>query len=307
MTIQSGSPKETVSLSGLSIERLWTFCLVAETGSIAQAASGDATRQSQFSRQIKELEEAIGEKLFNREGKRLLLTESGRKLALATQGYFGAIQEIRNAAKSERGVIHLGGTESVIRWIVIPHLNAIMAGNPGFRFELHTMRTQEAVDRVKEGRLDLAIIRTDAVEAPLANEPIGFLDFSWIVPRSLLPGKSPAGIHLIKDLPMALLTGDGKLVTGIKAIAAKNEIKISIRLMADNFNLIIEAIQNGELATVLPSAAADTLPKERFAIVKPPGMENLRRKLSLTYNPRLVEIRTSIKRVADRIIRALRS
>lgn len=78
------------SLAGLSIERLKTFCLVAVEGSIVAAARDDATRQSQYSRQIKELEEAVGDKLFLRQGKKLLLTNAGRKLLLITEGYFGA-------------------------------------------------------------------------------------------------------------------------------------------------------------------------------------------------------------------------
>ena len=36
---------------GLSLERLRSFLAVAEAGSIAKAAKGDPTRQSQFSRQ----------------------------------------------------------------------------------------------------------------------------------------------------------------------------------------------------------------------------------------------------------------
>ena len=293
-------------MSGLSFERLQTFCLVAEAGSIAQAAPGDATRQSQFSRQLKELEGAVEEKLFKREGKKLLLTEAGRKLALATQGYFGAIAEIRTSAGGESGEVRFGSSESVIRWIVIPHLNAITTGNPGFRFELHTMRTQEAVQQVKEGRLEMAIVRSDAVEEPLIGEPIGALDFSWVVPRTLLPGKSQEGIRLVKELPMVLLTGDGKLMTGVKAVADQNQLNISIKLLADNFSLIAETIQNCRYATVLPAPAAANLSKERFAIINLRGMEALRRELSLVYNSRIVGIRASIKRVAERIVRTLR-
>ena len=42
---------------GVSLERLKTFLEVAQAGSIVEAAHGDLTRQSQYSRQIKELEE----------------------------------------------------------------------------------------------------------------------------------------------------------------------------------------------------------------------------------------------------------
>lgn len=307
MTIKSGLSGHAIAFSGLSIERLRAFCLVAEAGSIVVAVPNDTTRQSQFSRQIKELEEVLGEKLFLREGKRLVLTEVGRRLALSTKGYFGTIEEIRNTALGGTGDIHLGGTESVIHWHVMPHLSAIMTGNPGFRFQLHTMRTQEAVQGIKDGRLDLAVVRSDAVEAPLAAEPVGSLDFAWVVPRSLLPSKSPAGIRWVKELPMALLTGDGRLMADAKAIAERNHVKISVKLLADNFSLLADAIQNGGLAAVLPTPAAATLSKEQFATIRLVGMEKLRRDLSLVYHSRIVEIRASIKRVAGQMSLALRT
>lgn len=306
MTPESGTSEAVLNLAGLSIERLRAFCAVAEQGTIVRAAKGDPTRQSQFSRQIKELEQVFGERLFLREGKRLLLTEAGRRLALATKAYFGTLDEIRKVATGS-GDLHLGGTESVLHWHVMPHLTAIMARNPGFRFQLHTMRTQEAVQATKEGRLDLAIVRSDAVQAPLAAERVGCLDFSWVVPRSLLPSKEPEGFRFVKELPMALLTGDGRLMDGVRQVAKENHLRIVVSLMADNFNLLADAIQAGRLSTVLPSPAADTLSKERFATLRLKGMEKLRRDLSLVYHSRLVEIRSSVRRVAREVALVLRT
>ena len=293
------------SLVGLSIERLKTFCLVAEEGSIVAAARDDATRQSQYSRQIKQLEEAVGDKLFLREGKKLLLTKAGRKLALVTKGYFSAVEEIRSDAANEPTLLRLGAAESVFRWILLPRLNEIMSSNPGLRFEFHTLRTNEAVEQVKEGRLDLAIVRTDAVEEPLFGISVGFLDFVWVVPRNLLPEKSSAGVHIMEELPIALLTGDGKLAKAVMEVAAQNQIKISIKVFADNFGLIVEALQTGGLGAVIPAPAAKDLSNERFSILEMPGMERLRRNLSLVYDTRIIEIRDSIKRVANRIIKGL--
>lgn len=51
---------DLLSQGGLSLERLRSFCLVAEAGGVTKAAKGDAARQSQFSRQVKELEECFG-------------------------------------------------------------------------------------------------------------------------------------------------------------------------------------------------------------------------------------------------------
>jgi len=121
---------QSASLAGISIERLQTLCAVVEAGSIAGAAGPDPNRQSQFSRQLKELEKALGTSLFNRIGKALLPNEHGRSVALASQTFFASLDEIVNAALAKADTIRLGAGESVLRWWIMPHLGELMAGEP---------------------------------------------------------------------------------------------------------------------------------------------------------------------------------
>src|SRR5215469_6345513 len=100
---------------GFTIERLRTFCKIAEAGSIVAAAKGDTTRQSQFSRQVKELEEFFCSRLLERSGKSVRLTEAGRKLAVLAQSFFHAVEEMRVAAAKE-DALRIGASESVLRW-----------------------------------------------------------------------------------------------------------------------------------------------------------------------------------------------
>src|SRR5438270_10895943 len=67
--------------SGLSSDRLRALVEVGATGSIAQAAGGDPIKQSQYSRQIKELEEFFRTTLIERHGKGVRFTTNGRELA----------------------------------------------------------------------------------------------------------------------------------------------------------------------------------------------------------------------------------
>src|SRR5712671_4362044 len=67
--------------SGLSLDRLKALLEVGAAGSIVRAAGGDPVRQSQYSRQIKELEDFFRTRLIERQGKGTRLTESGRELA----------------------------------------------------------------------------------------------------------------------------------------------------------------------------------------------------------------------------------
>ena len=86
---------DLLSQSGLSLDRLQSFCLVAEAGGVTKAAKGDAARQSQFSRQIKELEEFVGTELLRRSGRGVTLTEAGRQLHTLAREHFAALGDFK--------------------------------------------------------------------------------------------------------------------------------------------------------------------------------------------------------------------
>ena len=285
---------------GFTIERLRTFCRIAEAGSITLAAKGDANRQSQFSRQVKELEEFFETKLLERAGKSVRLTEAGRKLALLTQSFFREIESLRATESLER-VIQICAGESVLRWLVIPRLAEMRGIAPESRFEFTARSTAQSLEDVKTGRADFAIVRKDATDDSLSALPCGEMQYSFVVPRKLLPGRTAAGIQLLPSIPFALLTGDGILAKQILAWAAKTGLKLDIRVKAENFSLLLSSIENADLAAVLPLPSVASLSKERFATVYLEGIESLTRQLVLTYSTQAAELRSIIRQLAPRL------
>jgi hypothetical protein len=89
--------------SGLSLDRLRALVAVGAAGSIVRAAGNDPARQSQYSRQIKELEDFFQTGLVERHGKGIRLTANGRELArihclLPVAGPGGAAQRASGCA-----------------------------------------------------------------------------------------------------------------------------------------------------------------------------------------------------------------
>ena len=82
---------ELLSESGLSLERLQSFCLVAQAGGVTKAAKGDPTKQSLFSRQVKELEEFFGAELMRRKGRGIVLTAAGQRLNVLARECFASL------------------------------------------------------------------------------------------------------------------------------------------------------------------------------------------------------------------------
>jgi len=73
----------------MDVKRLRTFVTVADLGTVSKAALGLRVSQSALSRQIADLEDECGFKLFDRIGRRLFLTSRGEQLLEDCRGVLG--------------------------------------------------------------------------------------------------------------------------------------------------------------------------------------------------------------------------
>lgn len=83
-----------ISVDQLNFHHLFYFWQVARTGHLTEAAKGLHTSQSALSAQIRQLEQRLGESLFLREGRRLVLTEAGHLVFSYSENIFGLGQEM---------------------------------------------------------------------------------------------------------------------------------------------------------------------------------------------------------------------
>jgi hypothetical protein len=81
--------------SGLSLERLKTFREIVAAGGITAAAGDDSNRQSQYSRQLKELERYFGVELLKRGRGPIELTDAGQQLYEIVGHTLRALEEFR--------------------------------------------------------------------------------------------------------------------------------------------------------------------------------------------------------------------
>lgn len=285
--------------TGLSLDRLKTFCLVVKAGSIA-AATKDANRQSLFSRQIKELEEVLGKKLVQRQGKQLKPTADGLELAALADGFFSGLEEL--GTQSKRPIILAGG-ESIIRWIVLPAISRLT--NPTFQWNLRSMRTMQVLEALQSGAADLGVVRDDALTDDFISKPAGEIDYTWVFPRKLLPGRTAAGVYDAPRLPFAFLSGDGKLAKQVMEVANRHQLKLDVRMELESFSLLVEAVRTRSVGAVIPDKAAGELPKDEFAVVDDEALAVPPRQLALAANANTYNLRPRLRRAFDECSRAL--
>ena len=138
------------SQGGLSLDRLRTFCAVAETGGVTKAAGGDPTRQSQFSRQIKELETFFGVQLTRRQGKIIILSPAGIRLARIARESFIGLSDFQRACKDEPLESSIGAGDALLQWLLFPQMGQLYDTLPKVSFNVVSLRTLDIAERVND-------------------------------------------------------------------------------------------------------------------------------------------------------------
>ena len=291
---------------GLSLDRLRVLCEVADAGGIARAARDDPTRQSQFSRQLKELEDFFEVELTRRQGKGLGLTEAGKELALQARELLQGLQDFQLRWIDQPLTFSIGAGESLIAWLLLPNLGKTPKGLPAANFKLSNLRTRDIVTGLHDLKLDFGIIRSGAATTSLQTYPLGKIEYALFCPKSAL--KNSATLNLVavlQSVPLAMLNSDGEFMGDFKAWAEKNKVAIRTKLECDSFPQACRAIKTGSYAAILPTIASRDLPSGEFVEIALPSNKKARN-ICLAWNPRILRLRTAAPKIADFLKAALR-
>ena len=296
---------ELLQQSGLSLDRLQSFCLVAQAGGVTRAAKGDPARQSLFSRQIKELEEFFGTELIRRQGRGIVLTEAGARLNVIARECCTALSDFKSECRDQPVEVVIGTGESVIQWLLMPRLDKIREQLPNVRLKFLNLPTADAVKRLANGAIDFALVRKDAVARPLQARPLGVMGYSLFVPAGLqaTAGRKD-GFKLLDGLPLATLEGEGSFRSDLTRVAQKTGVKLNIQIECSSFPLAARAVAKGNVAAILPAIAATDLPGAAAIQVPVPFLKSFDREMCLASNSRLLRIRPILNQAADILAQA---
>ncbi len=289
---------ELLQHSGLSFDRLQSFCLVAEAGGVTNAAKGDPAKQSLYSRQIRDLEEFFGVELMRRGGRGITLTEAGANLHRISREHFAALSDFKSECKEQPVEVVIGAGDSIIQWLLLPRLAEIRKSLPRMRLKFLNLTTDDAVKRLADGLIDFAVVREDAIARPLQSAPLGVMGYSLFMPQSLksAPGKK-SDVKLLDNLPLATLEGGGSFRGALAEIAKKQKFKVNIQIECSSFPLAARAVCKGDVAAILPTIAAPELQSIAAIEVRLGFLRHFDRKMCLASNPRSVRIRPLLQKI----------
>jgi len=146
----------------MELRHLRYFVAVAETENVSRAALKLHVSQPALSRQIRDLEDELGLALLTRSAKSVRLTDAGRVFLTESQAVLQrtdeAIKAARAVATGQRGELHVGYAPSPTTWLLPKTLRAFQNECPTVRVRLHDLSTEEMLNNLREGRLQIAFV-----------------------------------------------------------------------------------------------------------------------------------------------------
>ena len=156
----------------MEIRQLKTFVTVADQLSFTKASRKLYMAQSSVSAQVKALEEELDLKLFDRIGRRILLTDAGRKLYAYARRMEEMTREIQSEFSSDQYVrgaltIRVPGT---LASVYMPEVAArFHADHPKVKLECINCSDEQLREELNSGRIDLAFLLTDSIHFKEVN------------------------------------------------------------------------------------------------------------------------------------------
>lgn len=167
----------------LDLRQLRYFIAVAETESVARAAEALHISQSPLSRQIKQLEDQLGVLLFERNKKRLHLTQEGRDLLGEARALMANALRVeafgRRLGSGTAGRLAIGYVEGAMHAnILSPTLRRFRRASPSVALSLQALGTAVQFERLRQRSLDLGFVyrvpepAVGLSSAVVVNEPL---------------------------------------------------------------------------------------------------------------------------------------
>lgn len=278
------------SKGGLSLDRLRGFMQMADAKSIAKAAPGDTNRQSQISRQIRELEEFFGTELTRRKGKTLSLSAAGERLAVLIREQLMDLEDFRKEQVGQAKSFVIGAGASVLEWLVVPALPGISEHLGGATLQTEAHRSRSLGDAVRDGRVDLAIIRQNAVPTGSNSALIMKMTFHLCIPRALLKrgttDREAAKPAFWQTLPFAAGRDGGQTDTAVREAMHDAGVDFHPRFECGSMLQVRQLVELGACAGVLPTLGVRGLDEKRTLIIPFAPLKDYGRALVLHWNPR---------------------
>jgi LysR family hydrogen peroxide-inducible transcriptional activator len=273
----------------MEIHQLRYFVAVADEGSFSRAAAKVRVAQPSLSQQIRKLEAEVGQPLFDRLPRSVVLTEAGRRLIDYARQILASIGDARRCVDELKGevagALAVGAIPTIAPYVLPELVVKFQKHYPQVTLEIVEDVTAGITRRIETGELDVALASTCRQSPTLRRESLGSEPLLALVPEGHpLAKKTLVELDDLKSQRFLLLHEMHCLSQQVNHLLESRRLRPEIALAGSQLSTIANMVAASIGVSIVPQ-----LMVEHYAT---PGCVSLpfappvpERELNLLYNP----------------------
>jgi LysR family nitrogen assimilation transcriptional regulator len=274
----------------MDLKQLEYFRHVAELGSFTRAAVFLSVVQPALSRQVRLLEVELGQNLFERNGRGVVLTDAGARLLEHTRGILTQVgrarQDLEDQRNGDSGHVALGLPPSLGTSVTVPLIKAFREKLPNARLSTVEGLSSYILEWLTIGRVDCALAYNANVSGTVDVQPL--LDDQLFLVAPIEPRADPRSarhksitLEQLADHPLIIPSRPHAMRMSVENALASIDRKILVAYEIECVPAIIDLVRQGHGFGVLPMNAVNTSRWAQEVLARPIGDPALKISLSI--------------------------
>ncbi|MGF9713805.1 LysR family transcriptional regulator [Paenibacillus naphthalenovorans] len=241
---------EVFYIKTVAMEWYRIFLYTAKLGNLTKAAQALHITQPSVSYAIKQLEETLGVKLFDRLSKGVNLTSEGRALFEYVEQSFALLdageKRIQSLRRLTAGELRIGASGPFIRHLLLPALDQFHADYPGVRIRLSQGKTADIGKRLKERQIELGLVHLPVDDPGLEVKPLLDIQDCFVVGNAYraLSGQ-PITTGQLAEIPLLLLSSESSTRLFVEQWLHAQGYKVEADIELNSMEMLVELARRG--------------------------------------------------------------
>lgn len=242
----------------IELHQLEQFVAVARVKNFTRAAEELNLSQSSLSRAIQKLEEQLGQPLFDRKPREVVLTDLGQLLLERAKEILKLVEdtvsELSDAGR--RGRIRLGAIPTIAPYFLPTLLSTFAEKHPNISVIVQEDTTDNLVRRCSHGEVDLALLALPVIAKYLEVEPLFDEELLLVVPTGHpLASADSVTAEVVEPYPFITLNEAHCLSENISSFCRQHSVQPVSVERTDQLATVRELVTLGHGVSIVPQMA----------------------------------------------------
>jgi len=253
----------------MEMHQLKYFLAVAETGSFSRAAKRCNVSQPSLSQQIIKLEQQVGQPLFDRTGRRVILTQAGQLLLEHARTILmtveNATRQLKSAGQESRVGLSVGVIPTIAPYLLPKVIGSFLKSHPNLELTIQEDYTERLIAGLCEGKLDIAIAALPINDDQIVVETLGTDALLLALPQGhRLTRKRRIKTDDVRDERFVLISEMHCLGEQVMSFCRQHEFQPSVVCRSAQISTVQAMVALGQGISLLPAMARNAYRSSRL-------------------------------------------